>query len=227
MSSRILMTIKPYIFILPLLLALLMGAYPPDDNSLMTEPMVTEYLNRLEKETDFEFGDTVIFISIARQQLYLIRGNSIIKRYSISSSKNGLGCVKNSNQTPFGIHRISEKIGHKSKAPYIYSSRVNTKRKAKLITQPKDTKYDLVTSRILWLYGLEEGINCGGDVDSHERYIYIHGTSEEGLVGSLASEGCIRMLNKDVIQLYTLTPLYTYVVIMNDVPSMPSTALSH
>ena len=63
---------------------------------------------------------------------------------------------------------------------------------------------DVVQSRILWLDGLEDGINKGKGVDSYSRYIYIHGTPEEWLLGEKASKGCIRMSNKDVIELFNL-----------------------
>ena len=63
---------------------------------------------------------------------------------------------------------------------------------------------DVVQSRILWLDGLEDGINKGEGVDSYSRYIYIHGTPEEWLLGEKASKGCIRMSNKDVIELFNL-----------------------
>lgn len=67
-----------------------------------------------------------------------------------------------------------------------------------------DTKEDLVTTRIMWLKGLEAGINKGKGIDSYNRRIYIHGTPEEGLIGRPASYGCIRMKNKDVIELFNL-----------------------
>ena len=63
---------------------------------------------------------------------------------------------------------------------------------------------DWVLSRILWLDGLEPGRNQGGEVDSHARYIYIHGTDEEHLLGHPASHGCIRMATADVIELFDL-----------------------
>ena len=61
---------------------------------------------------------------------------------------------------------------------------------------------DVVQSRILWLSGLEDKLNKGEGVDSFSRYIYIHGTPEEWLLGTKASKGCIRMSNKDVIDLF-------------------------
>ena len=79
------------------------------------------------------------------------------------------------------------------------------------ITKYIDTDEDLVTSRILWLEGTEVGLNKGPGIDSKSRYIYIHGTAEEGLIGQPASDGCIRMYNDDVIELFTLAPLDTEV----------------
>ena len=72
---------------------------------------------------------------------------------------------------------------------------------------------DQITSRILWLTGIEQGINLGGDVNTYNRYIYIHGTPEEGLVGSPASHGCIRMKNDDIIELFDLVEAETLVYI--------------
>jgi hypothetical protein len=61
---------------------------------------------------------------------------------------------------------------------------------------------NLVTSRILWLRGLEPGVNCGGDVDTYRRYVYIHGTQREDRIGQALSAGCILMRNSDIIELY-------------------------
>jgi lipoprotein-anchoring transpeptidase ErfK/SrfK len=76
-----------------------------------------------------------------------------------------------------------------------------------------DTEDDYVTSRIIWLDGEEDGLNKGGNVDSYKRYIYIHGTHEEGLIGTKASHGCIRMFNYDVIELFNLVNIGTKVLI--------------
>ena len=96
------------------------------------------------------------------------------------------------------------KIGSKAPLNTLFVGRVNTNRTAKIISTLNDSDDDYVTSRILWLDGLEEGINKGKGVDSFNRYIYIHGTHEEGLIGTKASHGCIRMFNNDVIKLYNL-----------------------
>ena len=95
----------------------------------------------------------------------------------------------------------------------IFIARSNTGRKAKIINDSSDSDNDFVTSRILWLDGLEDGVNRGPGVDSYDRYIYIHGTHEEGLIGQKASHGCIRMFNKDVIYIYNKVNQGTKVLI--------------
>ena len=192
------------------------------DDNFLQDSMVREYTHRLIAETEFCKNDTLLFISLARQEMYVVQGKMVLKRYSVSSGKAGIGCQFGTGQTPEGIHRIYTKIGHKTRVPYIYVTHTNSRKIGKIEKLPRKSKKDFVTSRILWLAGVEEGFNCGFDkgtsVDSYRRNIYIHGTTEEGLIGSMASSGCIRMLNKDVVELYKLVPRLTYVVIMNDVP---------
>jgi hypothetical protein len=79
----------------------------------------------------------------------------------------------------------------------------------------KDILEDDVTTRIMWLDGQENKVNKNGNIDSHKRYIYIHGTPEEGLIGEPASHGCIRMKNADVIELFDAVPSGTLVEIQN------------
>ena len=65
-----------------------------------------------------------------------------------------------------------------------------------------DTEPNLITGRILWLRGLEPGVNLGGEVDTYLRYIYIHGTNHENRIGEPISAGCVLMRNVDVVELY-------------------------
>ncbi len=65
----------------------------------------------------------------------------------------------------------------------------------------------MITARILWLSGMESGVNEGGNVDSHARWIYIHGTADECSLGTPSSHGCIRMHNSDVIALFDKVPI--------------------
>ena len=154
-----------------------------------------------------------IEVDISEQRLYLIENSLIKASYPISTSKYGEGSIENSFKTPLGKHSIKEMIGGEAEINTIFTSRINTKRSATIIDQFEDTDNDYVTSRIMWLDGEEDGFNKGGNVDSFRRYIYIHGTHEEGLIGTKASHGCIRMFNYDVIELFNLVNIGTKVLI--------------
>jgi len=107
--------------------------------------------------------------------------------------------MEGSYQTPLGKHRIAEKIG--DHLPLMTAFRA---RKPFCIYDPEhdNPKKDWILTRILWLTGCETGKNRRGKVDTHNRYIYIHGTHEEEKIGSPASHGCIRMNNEDVLELF-------------------------
>ena len=158
-------------------------------------------------------NDIEIIVDISDQRLYLLENSRIIESYPISSSKYGEGSIENSFKTPLGKHIIKEKIGNEAPLNTIFVARVNTNEKAHIIRSLDDSEDDYVTSRILWLDGLEEGINKGEGVDSFNRFIYIHGTHEEGLIGQKASHGCIRMFNNDVVKLYNIVKKGTKVYI--------------
>ena len=148
--------------------------------------------------------NNIIIVDISEQRLYLYSNNDLIQSFPVSTSKYGEGQTENSFKTPLGLHEIKEKIGHKAPINTIFTARVNTNKLADVQIKQNDTEDDFVTSRILWLEGLEDGINRGLGVDSYNRYIYIHGTHEEGLIGQKASHGCIRMFNNDVIELFDI-----------------------
>lgn len=157
--------------------------------------------------------DLSIEIDISEQRLYLIEGLDIKASYPVSSSKYGEGSIENSFKTPLGFHVVKEKIGEGAEKNTIFKSRINTKRSADIIEEYQDSDDDFVTSRIMWLDGQEEGMNKGGMVDSYKRYIYIHGTHEEGLIGTKASHGCVRMFNTDAIELFDRLKIGTKVLI--------------
>ena len=143
-----------------------------------------------------------IIIDISEQRLYLFEKDILKQSFPVSTCSFGEGSIENSFKTPLGLHQIKEKIGTNVPINTIFIARENTSKKAKIINKKIDSDDDYVTSRILWLDGLEIGKNKGSGVDSYDRYIYIHGTHEEGLIGQKASHGCIRMFNQDVIYLY-------------------------
>ena len=162
-------------------------------------------LEKIESiESSYEYLDTLLYVDIPSQQMFFIKKGEIVDIYSISSSYYGTGNKVNSLMTPLGKHEIYKKLGENLPENAILKGRVWNGAIADIIKEPLDTDFDHVTSRILWLDGLEEGKNKGPGIDSRERYIYIHGTAEEGLIGKPASDGCIRMYNKDVIELFDL-----------------------
>src|SRR5271169_6233268 len=152
----------------------------------------------------------VLTVSIAGQTVSLFEKNKFVEKFPCSTSRFGIGQVENSNHTPLGLHRIAEKIGAGEPAGTVFKSR-------QIIghtSQPElaDAK---ITTRILWLEGLEPGLNKGlnGDVnvDSHTRYIYIHGTANQKSIGRPASHGCIHLADTDLILLFDLLPNETLV----------------
>lgn len=158
-------------------------------------------------------NEAKIIINISEQKLYLYKMNGeLVKDYPISSSKYGIGSKANTGKTPLGLHKIENKIGADSPTGTIFKGRKNTGRIANIDAE----NGDLVTTRIMWLKGLEAGKNLGKGIDSYKRYIYIHGTAEESKIGQPASHGCIRMLNHDVIDLFDRVQENTSVnIIMN------------
>jgi len=170
----------------------------------------------LQSEFPEKNAATLVLVDIQSQQLHLLVDQTIQRSFPISSSRYGLGSKSGSNKTPLGAHYVKRKYGEDAASLTIFKGRQNTGELAKVETRPRATGDDFVTTRILWLSGLEEGINSGPGVDSYKRYIYIHGTHEEGLIGQPASHGCIRMLNNDVIELFDLVPKETLVYITED-----------
>ena len=133
--------------------------------------------------------------------MYYYRKGIIVHIYKISTANNDLNGRKDSCGTPPGMHRVKEKFGHKQPVGMVFKARQPAGWFYWNIAPSKRSE-DLVTTRILWLDGLEKGVNKNGFVDSYNRYIYIHGTNHEDKTGTVESHGCIRMLNDYIIVLY-------------------------
>ena len=146
---------------------------------------------------------TKIDISIRDQRLTLTRDGEMVRSYPVSTSRFGIGTQEGSMKTPLGNFRIAEKIGHGAAPGTIFKARVPLGP-----DDPLPETEDFVTSRILWLDGLDEE-----NANTRDRFIYIHGTKHEGEIGTPASHGCIRMSNADVIELFELVDETTQVVI--------------
>lgn len=152
-----------------------------------------------------------ISVKILEQKLNVFSGKEQIKSYSISTSKYGIGNKAGSNKTPLGLHQIVSKIGKNAFPGTIFKRRRNTGKIA------RSSGGDFITTRILRLAGLEKGINKGKGIDSFQRCIYIHGTPEENLIGKPASHGCIRMKNRDIIELFSMVKRGTLVQIADQI----------
>jgi len=174
--------------------------------------LLLEYLEVRYTGTDL-MGD-LLYVSVQRQALFHLRLGRLLNVYPIATSSRGLGAETDSYRTPAGLHRISEKVGDEVPPMGILKDRVYTGELANVDLSGVDK--DWITSRILWLDGLEPGVNKGGSVDSHDRTIYIHGTANERSVGTPSSMGCIRMCNADVIKLYDAVPVGALVVILDN-----------
>ena len=155
-----------------------------------------------------------IRVNIGEQTLYLMNEQGDVEReYPVSTSKYGVGNESGSEKTPLGLHRIKDKIGGSMPINMVMVGREPKGLLQDCINEGMELPDDVITSRIMWLEGMEPGRNQGGYVDTYNRYIYIHGTSEESKIGTPASIGCIRMLNEDVIELYRLVDTGTEVLI--------------
>ena len=155
-------------------------------------------------DQSFNQLESLLYVDIDNQNMFFLKKGTVFKVYKISSSYYGTGSEANSLKTPLGKHEIYRKLGQNLPVNAILKGSVWNGAIANIITEEVDTDFDHVTSRILWLDGLEVGKNKGKGIDSRSRYIYIHGTAEEGLIGKPASDGCIRMYNSDVIELFEL-----------------------
>ena len=178
-----------------------------------TIPKWGKSLEKLQSRFGLDSDEIAVFVSIPKQELRVARGDRTLRLYKVSTSRRGAGNEAGSHKTPLGTHCIAEKIGQGAKFGSIFNARRNTRRRARIYTDNTDSQEDLKTTRILWLKGLESGINKGDGIDSFRRLIYIHGTSEEGLIGRPASNGCIRMKNGDVMEFFDLVQEGTLVEI--------------
>lgn len=161
-----------------------------------------------------------IEVSIKKQTLTLFDANAKLKHYSISTAKNGPGELMDSECTPRGAHVVSEKIGDGAEINSVFVGRVATGEVYEPSLRELHPERDWILTRILWLSGTEEGKNKGQKdgvcVDSHERYIYIHGSPDDVDMGAPGSRGCVRMRNNEMIELFDLIKEGTVVVINDD-----------
>lgn len=152
-----------------------------------------------------------IIISIADQTLSLLEGHKPVLTLPVSTALNGIGNEKNSGKTPLGKHVIRAKIGSGAALNSVFIGRRLTGEIYSPALAAEYPKRDWILSRILWLSGKELGKNRLGQVDTMQRYIYIHGTPDSEPMGEPKSHGCIRMRSRDIMQLFDLVETGTEV----------------
>ncbi len=166
----------------------------------ITEPDInlTGLISQALAKLDSYLGLTTgcwLLVDVAGQRLVLLDGSTPQGTWPVSTAAAGLDNRQDSGGTPTGVHRIAEKIGADSPAGTVFSSRKPT---GSIWQAGQETTDDLILTRILTLDGCEPGVNQGPGVDSLARYIYLHGTNHENLIGQPVSHGCVRLTNADV-----------------------------
>lgn len=147
----------------------------------------------------------VLVVSVANQTVSVFERDFAslrfrVKTFRCSTSRFGISQMEGSNGTPLGLHRVAEKIGGGWPVGTVFKGRRPIGYTWKGMPEAK------ITTRILWLEGLEPGFNYGGNVDSYARYIYIHGTGDETTIGRPASYGCIHLKADDLVPLFDRLP---------------------
>jgi lipoprotein-anchoring transpeptidase ErfK/SrfK len=155
-----------------------------------------------------------IDINIGLQRLDILDDNgNILKRYSISSAKNGVGELNGSFCTPRGRHVVRARIGAGQPFNTVFVERRPTGEVYSPELARNFPGRDWILTRILWLSGCERGYNRMGHVDTMRRAIYIHGSPDTADMGKPGSRGCVRMHNRDIVELFELVPVGTAVEI--------------
>ena len=145
-----------------------------------------------------ELPERLLVVDAERQLATWIEAGNAIEAWPVSTARAGIGGEDGSYRTPPGWHRVHERIGQEAVPGTVFVSREPTGQTWR--GEPRDD--DLILTRILTLDGIEDGVNRGQGRDSLQRYIYLHGTNHEGLLGRPVSHGCVRLSNDDVCQLF-------------------------
>jgi L,D-transpeptidase catalytic domain len=161
-----------------------------------------ESFNKTRSALGIKRLDRVLLVGIGHSTLQFRRKGKVVKSYVVSTSKRPPSNAANSLGTPRGLHEIAERIGGGQPIGMVFKSRVPTGRHFSEIPEDEADRFNLITSRILWLRGLEPGVNQGDGVDTYKRYIYVHGTQREDRIGKPISAGCVLMRNADIVELY-------------------------
>jgi L,D-transpeptidase YbiS len=158
-----------------------------------------------------------IRVSIGSQTLDLLDdAGRLLKRYSVSTARNGAGELNGSFRTPRGRHLIRAKIGAGTPVNTVFVNRRPTGEVWSPELGAQFPNRDWILTRILWLSGCEPGFNRLGERDTMRRFIYIHGTPDTTELGKPGSIGCVRMRNSDLLEVFDRVPVRTEVEITEE-----------
>jgi lipoprotein-anchoring transpeptidase ErfK/SrfK len=163
--------------------------------------------------------DRRIEIDLLTQTLRLLEGSKVCAHYEVSTALRGAGEVQGSERTPRGLHVVRAKIGAGLPRGAVLVARRPTGEIWSLELHAQHPRRDWILTRILWLSGMERGVNRLGSVDTMRRFIYIHGSPETVPMGRPGSHGCIRMRNDDILALFDAVPVGTKVHIAGEASS--------
>ena len=152
----------------------------------------------LRKGAPEQLPERLLVVDAERQVATLIEGGAPVAAWPVSTARRGIGGEEGSFRTPPGWHSIRRRIGEDAAQGAVFVSRQRTGER----WCGEARNEDLILTRILTLDGLEDGVNLGPGRDSRSRYIYLHGTNHEDLLGRTASHGCVRLSNRDVTELF-------------------------
>ena len=173
-------------------------------DALLTCDSPLKRVNETCQRLGIKPGPRLLIVRIGTATLQFYREGVLVKSYVVSTSRRPPSNVKNSLGTPRGLHEIAERIGAGQPPGMVFKSRVPIGRHYSELAalDPDTANAELITSRILRLRGLEPGINRGGEVDTYDRYVYVHGTNHEDRIGEPLSAGCVLMRNLEIVELY-------------------------
>jgi len=171
-------------------------------DALFTSESPLELVNRTCARLGIKPGERLLAVRIGTATLQFYVRGVLVKSYAISTSRRPPSNIKDSLGTPRGLHEIAERIGAGQPPGMVFKSRVPTGRHYFEVLEREPHHDNLITGRILWLRGLEPGVNRGGNVDTYERYVYLHGTNHEDRIGEPLSSGCVLMRNREIVELY-------------------------
>ncbi len=151
-------------------------------------------------------ADPWLYVDVGRQRVCLMQGDDELETWPASTAEAGLGEANGSLQTPRGWHCVRAKIGGGLPQGAVFRGRRWTGEICDQALYEGSPGRDWILSRILWLSGLEKGLNRLGSVDTMRRYIYLHGCPDPVPLGKPLSKGCVRMRNADIVSLYERVP---------------------